>query len=211
MKYKLFSLVILITNYICFAFKISPFTPNLYNQYNTNVYKEKIIHSNMIYKLSSKLNENVDNSQTIERLRQATLFKSIPANVVKELILTLNLSENQRKQCTKQNLQGVWELVFSTLVPGCYMPVYEEADFFGYTLTSSIAKVIPLGQVYGSSKVIQDIPIRIEFSSSGIRLPFGWDIKFNKVNTRIYDFLYIDSDICIAKSSSGGYSLLRKL
>ena len=107
-------------------------------------------------------------------------------------------------------MRGKWELIYSSIIPGGYFPVTEIADFYGYSLTSSWGP-LPLGGFLGKSAVLsEESPAVIEFSSDAYRLgALKLDIKAPK--SRSYTFLYVDDYFAVARSSSGGGTLLKRV
>ena len=144
---------------------------------------------------------------TIEKLRSACDTRSVPSA---EIIASINEVESASFDLSCTDMKGSWELIFSSLIPGGYFPVSEICDFFGYSLTSSWGP-LPLGGFRGSSVVISETkPATIEFSSDAYLLgSIKFDLKQPK--KRSYTFLYADDNFAVARSSSGGGTLLKKV
>jgi hypothetical protein len=143
---------------------------------------------------------------TVEVLKQATLQRDVGASEVKNLLESAALGAKQKIDSKK--LAGQWELVYSSLLPSGYLPLKEVVDFYGYTLTSAYG-FLPLGTIEGDSSITATAPLTVTFQNKSIR--FG-PVKMNmKSDAKFYEFQYIDDAIAVAKSSSGGFSLLKKV
>ena len=79
--------------------------------------------------------------------------------------------------------------------------------FNGFTLKSSWGP-LPLGGFVGTSRVISEKPLIVEFENEAYVLgPLRIGVP---AKTRNYRFVYADADIAVAISSSGGSTLLKK-
>ena len=144
--------------------------------------------------------------QAVQTLTTATLEKSIATDDVKTAI---NVLESLDATTVTKELQGKWELVYSSLIPSGYFPVQEVADFFGYSLTSRFGP-LPLGGFYGDWEITSETnPCVIRFTTTEYRLgPVKLKLKGKE---RSYTFLYADKDIAVARSSTGGGTLLKRI
>ena len=159
----------------------------------------------------SHLNMNAlatsENEKRIEVLRDACETRKVPSADIARFIDQI---ESMTLDIECSDMRGSWELVYSSLIPGGYFPVCEIADFFGYSLTSSWGP-LPLGGFRGKSTVIsQTRPATIEFSSEIFKLG-GIEINLKEPKQRSYTFLYADDLIAVARSSSGGGTLLKRV
>lgn len=144
--------------------------------------------------------------QAIQTLKKATLEKSIPTEEVKAAISVL---ETNGASTVTKDLRGKWDLVYSSLIPSGYFPVQEVADFFGYSLTSRFGP-LPLGGFYGDWEITSETnPCTIRFTTTEYRLG---SVKLKlKGKERSYTFLYSDQDMAVARSSTGGGTLLKRV
>ena len=164
--------------------------------------EEKLIRRNS--RLFESRNEQLT---TIEKLRSACDTRSVSSA---EIIASINEVESASFDLSCTDMKGSWELIFSSLIPGGYFPVSEVCDFFGYSLTSSWGP-LPLGGFKGSSVVISETkPATIEFTSDAYLLG-GITIDLKQPKKRSYTFLYADDNFAVARSSSGGGTLLKKV
>jgi hypothetical protein len=148
-----------------------------------------------------------ENLKVIEFLRDACETRKVPSTDIARIIDQI---ESLKLDVECSDMRGSWELVYSSLIPGGYFPVCEIADFFGYSLTSSWGP-LPLGGFRGKSTIIsQTKPATIEFSSEMFKLG-GLEINLKEPKQRSYTFLYSDSLIAVARSSSGGGTLLKRV
>jgi hypothetical protein len=140
-------------------------------------------------------------------LQEAAMTREVPASDVASKFEELQqlLADNNKAKVSM--MKGKWELVYSSLIPSGYFPVFELVDFFGYSLESSFGP-IPLGLIEGDFEVVSESnPATIKFTSKS--LSFG-PLKFKQNNSRSYTFLHTGSDFAVALSSSGGKTLLKK-
>jgi hypothetical protein len=170
----------------------------------------------------SSATKNIANELYIFREVISTRKSSL--GIVKEALITFEskaMSQTERqpwsaifpssKSSSIKRLEGLWELVFTTLVPTGYLPVYEVTNFFDFSVASSF-KGISLGKVTGKSEIMEaNDPVVMSLTSTGFKIGFI-DVKFDpkKLKTKTYTFLYVDDELCVAKSSSGGYSILKR-
>ena len=140
-------------------------------------------------------------------LKSAVIERSLPSDEIKKSIAEISMVDWKVK-CAQ--VKGKWELVYSTLIPGSgYFPVVEICDFYGYSLTSSWGP-ISIGGSSGDSVILSETnPAMIQFNNKRRDLgPFSFDVK---PKNRTYTFLYVDSEIAIGLSSSGGTTLLKRV
>ena len=151
---------------------------------------------------------NIDRYESdLDILRQACQTRAVLSDVIAS---SINQIEKSAKNIKCNDLKGDWELIYSSIIPGGYFPVTEIADFFAYSLTSSFG-YLPLGGFQGKSTVISETnPAVIEFSSDKYRLG-GLEFKIKNPKSRSYTFLYVDQYFAVARSSSGGGTLLKKV
>lgn len=166
-------------------------------------------------KISMALNE-LKPSGSVESLiaifSDAAVKKKVPIAQLKQAFVDIEsvLTSKPVQKITKLSISGRWELVVSTLFSSGYLPVYEECDFFEYSLTSAFGPIY-LGKVSGGSKILTEKhPYQIELTPISYQIgPLS--VKLDSSRKRVYTFLYADNELAIAKSSSGGYSLLKKV
>ena len=131
-----------------------------------------------------------------------------------------------------------WLLEYSSLLPSGWFPIQEVCDFNNEFQLESRFGPIPLGRIKGHAQMVDHKNnknnikndkendnnnnnndddnniniIRIEFIGNTFSLgPFTISMNNNgndKSKSKYYDFIHVDKDIAIAKSSSGGYSIL---
>ena len=142
-------------------------------------------------------------------LTDASINRKIPPLDVIQAITAVENS-NLKVNCEVDQINGTWELIFSSLIKGGYFPVSEICDFRTYRLTSSWGP-FPLGEITGPSTVLSKTPPIIEFSAS--KISFGpISIPLGRKEPRTYNFLHIGNDIAVAKSMpSGGLTLLKRV
>ena len=149
----------------------------------------------------------------INILREACLDRNRSTEDVNTAISSLESPSSDLKVCCT-DMKGKWELVYSSLIPNGYFPVREICDFYGYTLVSSFG-ILPLGRFRGDSKVLSETkPAVIEFNTNIYKLgPLVVDsTKKNKDKpARTYTFLYVDNEVAVARSSTGGGTLLKRV
>ena len=144
--------------------------------------------------------------EEIRLLRLAGLSKNVPKDEVKQSIQSL---EEKGSTTTSQSLRGKFELIYSSLIPSGYFPVTETADFYGYSLTSRFGP-ISLGGFFGDYEVMSETnPSIIRFTTTTAK--FGPLTLKLKGKERSYTFLYSDKDIAVARSSTGGLTLMKRL
>jgi hypothetical protein len=159
------------------------------------------------YHLNMNALTTTENEKVIQVLRDACETRKVPSTDIARLIDQI---ESLKLDIECSDMRGSWELVYSSLIPGGYFPVCEIADFFGYSLTSSWGP-LPLGGFRGKSTVIsQSKPATIEFSSEVFKLG-GIEVNLKEPKQRSYTFLYSDSLMAVARSSSGGGTLLKRV
>ena len=143
---------------------------------------------------------------SIDSLRKACETRSAPSA---DIAASINQIELLPTDVTCSDLKGSWELIYSSLIPGGYFPVCEICDFFGYSIISSWGP-LPLGGFRGTSSVFSETrPARIDFSSDVYKIG-GIEINLKDAKQRSYTFLYADDYFAVARSSSGGGTLLKK-
>ena len=135
----------------------------------------------------------------------------------KTVIDSINRLEkiNSKINVDPKLLEGRWELIFSSIPGGAangfliggffngYFSIKEVIDFYAFTLTS------PLGGFKGPSRVASKSPLIIEYEYREFRIgPIGQEVPSN---IRNYKFIYVNKDIAIARISSGGATLLKKI
>jgi hypothetical protein len=159
-------------------------------------------------RLQAAKGTDASRAAALEVVRQATLQrtgeKATIASAIEQLENTTTPSS-----VTVDDVRGEFELVWSSLIPAGFFPVQEVANFFGYSLTSRWGPV-PLGGFYGDWEVTSSTkPAVIKFTTTVFRLgPLSIPLK-GKV--RSYTFLHADDDVVVARSSTGGGTLLRRL
>lgn len=157
--------------------------------------------------LASK-QQNIDIDSQFRTLQQAAINREIDSDVVISLLRNFDQPNKIRGPALNQ-LEGKWELIFSSLIPGGYFPITEKCDFFEFSLESSW-KSFPLGKFLGNSEVISADPLILEFYNTCFVLG-PLKIPINGIKKRSYTFFTIKEGISVAKSSSGGFTLLKKL
>lgn len=150
-------------------------------------------------------------SSDLMTLRQASLFQNVEANSVLRAFERFETDwpsiDNPRP--TAKSLTGKWKLIYSSLLPTGYFPIDEICDFIPFTLKSSWGP-IPLGTIEGSSAITGENPLQISFKNNYVVFgPFRIPQDQNKPQ-KSYTFYYVDDEIAVARSSSGGYTLLKK-
>lgn len=156
-------------------------------------------------------------AEQVQLLTEAAEQRSVSSAVVAQLLAEIRDLSANLNRIKSQQLQGHWELIFSTLLPMGYFPICEQVDFFGYSVQSSWGP-IPLGEFSGTSTVRERPPaVVIEFITNrfSYRLsptgPLLLDMEVKPSQPRSYSFLLVDETIAVAESSSGGLTLLKRL
>ena len=180
----------------------------LRNGYYKSTISSRLHHSSLLPTLclfGSTLDTNRDVTN-LDTLRRACETRDVLPD---DVVSSINQIERTAKDVKCIDMRGKWELIYSSIIPGGYFPVTEVADFYGYSLTSSFG-FLSLGGFEGKSTVVSETnPAVIEFSSNLYKLgPIKINIKDPKV--RSYTFLYVDQYFAVARSSSGGGTLMRK-
>ena len=155
---------------------------------------------------------SLTSSDAFKVLESAAIFENVSRDEVSLAFTAFEeeVSANVSEVPDLGSVAGKWRLVFSSLIPFGYFPITEICDFYGFTLASSLGP-IPLGTIEGDSRVVGLNPAEIAFKNRNIR--FGairFPLKTNKPE-RSYTFLFVGDEFMVAKSSSGGYTLLRKV
>lgn len=175
----------------------------------SNVHRTVIQHaitSSSQLKLCAGSAPTLELQDIIDSLRKACETRSA---LSADIAASINQIELLPTDVTCSNLRGSWELIYSSLIPGGYFPVCEICDFFGYSIISSWGP-LPLGGFRGRSSVISETkPARIDFASDVYKLG-GIEIDLKDAKQRSYTFLYADNYFAVARSSSGGGTLLKK-
>eukprot|EP01041_Mallomonas_annulata_P002102 gene2102-4107_t len=153
-----------------------------------------------------------DISNEISLLLMAATSKNIPPKEISDTILAIDEKSTQ-KLANIRDLQGSWELIYSSLISQGYFPVIEICDFFGYTLSSQWGPV-PLGTIKGTSTVLSDSPAVVEFAAETIS--FGpFTIPLSSKKSKSYAFIYIGKDIAVASNIAsliaGAQSLINRI
>ena len=178
------------------------------NGYCNRAISNRLFHSSSLPTicLFSSTVDTVGDRTNLDTLRRACETRDVLPD---EIVSSIDQIEKTAKDIKCDDMRGSWELIYSSIIPGGYFPVTEIADFYGYSLASSFG-FLSLGGFQGKSTVISETnPALIEFSSNLYKLgPLKIDIKDPKV--RSYTFLYVDQYFAVARSSSGGGTLLRK-
>eukprot|EP01036_Dinobryon_divergens_P032188 gene32190-41728_t len=126
-------------------------------------------------------------------------------------------------------LRGRWDLIYSSSLPGGYFEFLKEvceftsgADGRTFILDSWLPNLtwFPKLRAQGSSSVLSENPAAVSFAVQkmlvGIEVPERgaqnplFTIALGQRSPRTYQFLYIGDAIAVAKSSSGGWSLLHR-
>ena len=142
----------------------------------------------------------------ISILREAAYTRKVGKEDVISALEQLNMKRFATK-VSKQSISGKWELVFSSLIGSGYFPVKELCDFYGFTLTSSWGP-ITLGEFKGSSRIVSEKPLVVEFENEEYALgPLSFKVPSK---TRNYRFMYVDDKFAVATSSNGGFTLLKR-
>lgn len=158
----------------------------------------------------------------IDIFRDVVRYKNVSTEAVKEALKSLDISTpldsikyNQRTQTSSKGISGVigeWELIYSSLIPIGYLPLYEILEFYpAFKLTSSFYG-IPLGNVKGLSAIVRESnPLQLNLTTTEFRLGFI-NIVYDreKLKVKLYTFLYVDEEVCVAKSSLGGFSIFKR-
>ena len=115
------------------------------------VSKFSIIDSFVSYKkislhtcIFSKTKSIDEKTKIIEGLQTAITYKNVPKEKVIDIIKDLTSSPLSSSNIKKSQIEGKWELIFSSLIPSGYFPIIEICDFFEFSLKSSWGP-IPLG------------------------------------------------------------------
>ncbi|CAM9761949.1 unnamed protein product [Pylaiella littoralis] len=110
------------------------------------------------------------------------------------------------------NVEGSWELVFSTQLKSGYMPVREIVGFFPSREEATIdttAGLLPLGGIRGQCWWKGGPENELEFSLTEVRLgPFKFSKSKDQVKT--YKFFANDQKVMAARSSAGGFALFSR-
>ena len=175
----------------------------LRNGYYKSTISSRLHHSSLLPTLclfGSTLDTNRDVTN-LDTLRRACETRDVLPD---DIVSSINEIEMAAKDVKCIDMRGKWELIYSSIIPGGYTPIAEVVDFYGYSYTS------PFGRFEGKSTVVSETnPAVIEFSSNLYKLgPIKINIKDPKV--RSYTFLYVDQYFAVARSSSGGGTLMRK-
>ena len=175
----------------------------LRNGYYKSTISSRLRHSSLLPTLclfGSTLDTDRDVTN-LDTLRRACETRDVLPD---DIVSSINQIEMAAKDVKCIDMRGKWELIYSSIIPGGYTPIAEVVDFYGYSYTS------PFGRFEGKSTVISETnPAVIEFSSNLYKLgPIKINIKDPKV--RSYTFLYVDQYFAVARSSSGGGTLMRK-
>ena len=126
-----------------------------------------------------------EDTDSISILRKATYTRKVDKEEVVAAVERLDV-KNGNKKISKQSISGKWELVFSSLIGSGYFPVKETCDFYGFSLVSSWGS-IPLGGFEGSSRIVSEKPLIVEFENDAYLLgPLRLQVP---PKTRNYRFL----------------------
>ena len=138
-----------------------------------------------------------------------------------------NDNENEFKVNLKDIYSTNWLLEYSSLLPNGWFPIKEVCDFNNQFKLESSFGPIPLGTIQGKAQSVNANPnndntfgssknlirtIRVEFIGTSFSLgPLKIGMNDNgkdATGSKYYDFIHVDTDIAIARSSSGGYTIL---
>ena len=150
----------------------------------------------------------------LEILSAAADTREVDRKIVIDSINRLE-KMNSKVNLDPKLLEGKWELIFSSIPGGAangfliggffngYFAIKEVIDFYAFTLTS------PLGGFKGPSRIVSKSPLIIEYEYREFRIgPIGQEVPSN---IRNYKFIYLNKAIAIARISSGGATLLKKI
>ncbi|CAM9479218.1 unnamed protein product [Discosporangium mesarthrocarpum] len=160
----------------------------------------------------SQLREGSDLDRTgnLETLLQAVSTREVNSKEVMQALETLSSTSTTAIQ--DYEIEGSWELVFSTQLASGYMPVREVIGFFPsrseVTLDTN-AGPIPLGGMRGACIWKGGSENVLDFSLS--TLLFG-PVKVERGHQEVksYSFFLAQDQILAARSSAGGIALLSR-
>jgi len=92
----------------------------------------------------SKTKSIDEKTKIIEDLQTVITYKNVPKEKVIDIINNLTSSPLTSSSIKRSQIEGQWELIFSSLIPSGYFPIIEICDFFEFSLKSSWGP-IPLG------------------------------------------------------------------
>eukprot|EP00600_Ochromonadales_sp_CCMP1393_P007781 CAMPEP_0174960968 /NCGR_PEP_ID=MMETSP0004_2-20121128/3983_1 /TAXON_ID=420556 /ORGANISM="Ochromonas sp., Strain CCMP1393" /LENGTH=180 /DNA_ID=CAMNT_0016209369 /DNA_START=70 /DNA_END=612 /DNA_ORIENTATION=+ len=166
---------------------------------------------------SESIDKSEQASDVVNLLTGATLLRNIGKDEVTRAITALESTVVEQRRPLRQyssnvkDLKGEWELVFSSLLPFGYFPVKEICDFFAFSISNTFGP-LSLGTVRGTSEVLQSSPY-VEISFTGALFTWGGivKVKLPSDKTKSYKFYHIDTNIAVARSSAGGYTLMKRI
>ena len=178
---------------------VSPFrAPYVGSRYISKTKYKASNHKDLPFKLK----------QTITLLREASVNRTLKASIVNEGMTYLIENIKNEKPLS---MDGTWALLFSSKLTSGYLPVYEECKFTDeYTIESRWGP-ISFGRFRGPSRVTSLNPLIVEFVNTEYTLGSFLKIPLKNQKYKSYTFYYNDDFIAVAKSSSGGLSLLKKV
>ena len=145
-------------------------------------------------------------------IAQAASSRDAPVEEVNAALEALEKAAAEKKLTYgPSDIEGAWELVYSTQLSGGYMPVREVINFRPSTGKMEIVTDkagFPLGQIFGKCEWRAGSEYDIYFSFERAKV-FGIPIP-RKTPEKGYRFFYQDGGICCARSSNGGIALLKK-
>ncbi|CAM9774605.1 unnamed protein product [Scytosiphon promiscuus] len=146
-------------------------------------------------------------------LRSAAETRKVPTMEVSEALRVLAEDSGPPAVFGAEEVEGSWELVFSTQLKSGYMPIRELVGFYPSREQASIdanAGPLPLGGMRGQCWWKGGLENELAFMLGAVKIgPFKFGKDNNEVKT--YKFIFNDGKILAAKSSSGGFALLSRV
>eukprot|EP00904_Undaria_pinnatifida_P010635 jgi/Undpi1/6701/HiC_scaffold_20.g09180.m1 len=154
---------------------------------------------------------NSDEPATV--LRAAVDTRKVAAEEVSEALRILAEDSGPPAAVSAEDVEGSWQLVFSTQLKKGYMPIRELVGFYPSREEATIdatAGPLPIGGMRGQCWWKGGPENELAFSMGAVKLgPFKLGKDKNEVKT--YKFFVHDGKILAAKSSSGGFALLSRV
>ncbi|CBN75871.1 expressed unknown protein [Ectocarpus siliculosus] len=146
-------------------------------------------------------------------LRTAVETRKVPMTEVSEALRVLAADGGSPLACGAEDVEGSWELVFSTQLKSGYMPIRELVGFYPSREEASIdatAGPLPIGGMRGKCWWRGGEENELAFMLGAVKLgPFKFGKDKNEVKT--YKFFVNDGKVLAARSSAGGFALLSRV
>ncbi|CAM9785307.1 unnamed protein product [Ectocarpus fasciculatus] len=146
-------------------------------------------------------------------LRTAVETRKVPMAEVSEALRVLAEDSGSPLACGAEDVEGSWELVFSTQLKSGYMPIRELVGFYPSREEASIdatAGPLPIGGMRGKCWWRGGEENELAFMLGAVKLgPLKFGKDKNEVKT--YKFFVNDGKILAARSSAGGFALLSRI